>query len=124
MLNSPDDTRGGGKDQVVSTIRVLLSLSNHLTLRVDPRQVSDLGRKLARYLTFSSSAPGESLPPLPRDMDGTVSEIRNDVIKTRAIVSELECNVTSTRTMISDIHRTTLKIQEGSDGRNLLVSDT
>ena len=57
-------------------------------------------------------------------MDGTVSEIRNDVIKTRAIVSELEYNSTSTRAMISDIHRTTLKFQEGSDGKNLLVSDT
>jgi len=64
------------------------------------------------------------LPPLPRDTDRTVSEIRNDVIKTRAIVSELEYSVTSTHTMISDIHRTTLKTQEGSDGKDLSVSDT
>jgi len=50
--------------------------------------------------------------------------MRRDVMKTRAIVSELECNITSTHTMISDIHRTTMKGQEGGNGKNLLVSDT
>ena len=42
----------------------------------------------------------------------------------RAIVSELEYNVTSTHTMVSDIHRTMVKGQEGSDGKNLPVSNS
>ena len=52
------------------------------------------------------------------------SDIRNDVIKTRAIVSELEHNVTSARTMVSEIHRTVVKGQEGGGDKNILVSDT
>ena len=46
------------------------------------------------------------------------------VINTHAVVSELEQNVTSTHTMVTDIHRTMVKGQEGSDGKNLLVSGT
>ena len=57
-------------------------------------------------------------------MHGTVSDIRHDVMKARAIVSELEHNVMSTQTMVSDIHRNMLNDQERSDGKNMLVSDT
>jgi len=53
----------------------------------------------------------------------TVPDIRRDVMKTRAIVSELERNVANTQIMVSNIHRTVAKSQEGGDGRNLLVSD-
>ena len=52
-----------------------------------------------------------------------VPDIRRDVMKTGAIVSELERNFTSTQTMVSDIHRTMVKGQEGGDGKNLSVSD-
>ena len=45
-------------------------------------------------------------------------------MKARAIVSELEHNVTSAHTMVSEIHRTVVKGQEGSGGKNLPVSDT
>ena len=54
----------------------------------------------------------------------TVPDIRRDVMKTGAIVSELERNFTSTQTMVSDIHRNMLNDQERSDGKNILVSDT
>ena len=57
-------------------------------------------------------------------MHGTVSDIRHDVMKARAIVSELEHNVTSTQTMVSDIHRNMLKGQEGSGDKTMMVSDT
>jgi len=55
-------------------------------------------------------------------MDGTVPDIRRDVIKARDIVSELEHNFTSTQVMVSDIHRM-VKDQEGGDGKSLLVSN-
>jgi hypothetical protein len=45
-------------------------------------------------------------------------------MKARVIVSELENNVTTARAMVSDIHRTIVKGQGGSGGKNLLVSDT
>ena len=57
-------------------------------------------------------------------MHVTVPDIRRDVMKASAIVSELERNFTSTQTMVSDIHRNMLKGQEESDDRHLLVSDT
>ena len=58
---------------------------------------------------FASSAPGESLPPLPRSTHGATSDIRNDVMKTRDIVS--------------DIHRAVVQNQGGSGSKDLLVSD-
>ena len=45
-------------------------------------------------------------------------------MKTRATISELEYNVTSTQTMISNIHRTMMKSQEGTDDQRQLVSST
>jgi len=54
----------------------------------------------------------------------TSSDILNGVMKTRAIVSELEHNVTSAHTMVSEIHRTMVKGQEGSDSKDASVSDT
>ena len=45
------------------------------------------------------------------------------VSDTHVIVSELGQNVTSTQTMVSDIHRTMMRGQEGSDGKNLSVSE-
>jgi len=43
---------------------------------------------------------------------------------TRAIVSEVQRNVTNTQNMVSDIHRTVVKGQEGSDGKPPSVGDT
>ena len=57
-------------------------------------------------------------------MHGTIPDIRRDVMRAHAIVSELERNVTSAHSMVSDIHRTIVKGQEGSGGKNVLVSDT
>ena len=121
-LKNSEDTRGQDrKVGTISTLRVTeLTTWNYL----DSCHVSNLDRKLNWYLTFASSAPGESQPPLPRSIDGTVSDIRRDVMKARAIVSGLECDVTSAHTMVSDIHRTVVKGREGSGGKNLLVGDT
>ena len=47
-------------------------------------------------------------------------------MKTRGIVSELDCKVMNTHTMVSDIHGTIVKVKgpEESDGKNLSVNDT
>ena len=59
---------------------------------------------------LASSAPGEPLPPpLPRSTHGTVSDIRNNVRRTQAIVSE--------------IHRAVVQNQEGASSKRLSVSD-
>ena len=59
---------------------------------------------------FASSAPGESPPPVPRNTQGTASDIRPDVL--------------NTQTMVFDIHPNMLKSQEGADGQNQPVSVT
>ena len=43
---------------------------------------------------------------------------------TRTIVSEVQHSFTSAHAMVSDIHRTVVKGQEGSGGKNPLVGDT
>jgi len=73
---------------------------------------------------FASSAPGESLPPPPKGMHGTISDIRHGVVKTHAAVSELECGVSSTRAMVSEIHRNIVGGQGGSDGPGPSVGGT
>jgi len=70
-----------------------------------------------QYLTFASSAPGESSPPLPGRTDGTASDIRQNA---RAIVSEFKRNA---QIVVSDIHRAIVKGQV-DDNKNPLVSDT
>jgi len=57
-------------------------------------------------------------------MDGAVPNIRRDVIKARAIVSELEHNLTSTQMMVSDIHRAVVKGKQGGNGNDPSVGDT
>ena len=86
---------------------------------IDSRQVSDLGYKWVQRLTIASSAPGESSLPLPRNTNGAISDIRQDVVKTRAMVSEVHRDVAN---MVSDIHRNVLKGQEGTDNRHQPVS--
>ena len=56
-------------------------------------------------------------------MHETIPDIRRDVIKARAIVSELEHNFTSTQVMVANIHRTVVEGREGGDSKNLLVGD-
>ena len=51
-----------------------------------------------------------------------VSDVRHDVTSTHAIVSNIRDDVANTRTIMSDMHRTMVKIQEVTDGRNLSVS--
>jgi hypothetical protein len=57
-------------------------------------------------------------------MDRTVPDIRREVMKARAIVSEFEHSVTSAQTVVSDLRRAAAESQGGSGGKNLLVSDT
>ena len=59
---------------------------------------------------------------MPRSTRGTVSDI-HDMMRTQTIVFKVHHNVADTRAMVSDIHRTIVKGQEGSDGISLLVSD-
>ena len=66
---------------------------------------------------FTSSAPGELPPPLPRSTPGTVSDVRNEITKTRTVVSEVQRDV-------ADIRRNLLRSQEGVDDQRRLVSDT
>jgi len=56
-------------------------------------------------------------------MHEPLPDIRRDVMKTHAIVSELEHNFASTQGMVFNIHRAVVEDREGSDGKNLLVSD-
>jgi len=62
-----------------------------------------------QYLMFTSSAPGELPPPLPKNTGGTDSKIHRDV-----------ANI---HTMVSNIHRTVLESREGNGGQNRVVSD-
>jgi len=55
-------------------------------------------------------------------MHETVLNIRRDVMKAHAIVSELEHNFTSTQVMVSNIHRAVVEGREGGDSKNMLVS--
>ena len=54
-------------------------------------------------------------------MHETVPDIRREVMKTRAIVSELEHNIT--QIMVSNMQHTVAKSQERDDSGNLLVND-
>ena len=57
-------------------------------------------------------------------MPGTVSDVRDGVTKTRAVVSEVQRDVADTHAMVSDIRRNMLRSQEGVDDRRRPVSDT
>ena len=70
---------------------------------------------------FVSSAPGESPPPVLRSTRETASDVRHE--KTYTIVSEVHHDVANTRAMVSEIHRTIVKGQEGTDCGNVSVSD-
>ena len=45
-------------------------------------------------------------------------------INTNVVVSGIRHDVASTHNIVSDVHRTVVKIQEGIDGKNLVVSAT
>ena len=62
------------------------------------------------YLTFGSSAPGDSPPPLPGRMHRTASDIHNDLAKNNII--------------LSDIHRAFVQDQGGSGNTHMSVSDS
>ena len=65
---------------------------------------------------LTPSAPGESLPPPQKTGHGTVSDIRHDIVKTRATISELGAGVTDTHAMVSNIHRAVVQGQGGGGG--------
>lgn len=91
---------------------------------LDLRQVSDLDYKWVQYLAPPSSAPGESPHLLLKTANGTIPDVRHDVVKARAIVTEVHHGFVDTHTMVFDIHRNMLKVQEGADGQYRSVSDT
>jgi len=71
---------------------------------------------------FEFSTPKESPPPLPRNTQGTASNIRHDVIRT--IDSGVQSNVTNAHAMVPEIHHAVVRGQEGSSGEHPLVSDS
>lgn len=69
---------------------------------------------------FVSSAPGESPPPLPTNAHGTVSDIRRDIMKAGAMISEVHREFVNTHVMV----RNMLNDQEGAGGQGRLVRVT
>ena len=69
---------------------------------------------------FVSSAPGESPPPQPRNTHVTASDVRRDVLKAGAIISEVQRDVANTQAMVRDM----LKSQQEVDSQDWSVSDT
>ena len=69
---------------------------------------------------FESSAPGESPPPLPRNAHETVSDIRRDILKAGAMISEVHQDFFNTRATVRNI----LKDQEGISGQDRSVRVT
>jgi hypothetical protein len=104
-----------GQNQAVSTTRTL-SPTNHLPLhRLTPGQRSRLHP--SSLFNVATSAPGESLPPPPRNTRGTASDVRRDV-------SEVHRDLVNTQVMVSDMHRNMLKSKEEATGQPQLVSVT
>jgi len=97
------------KNRMVSTVCILPpSPNNHLTPpRLTPGQRSRL--KMRPVSNVCIQAPGDSPPSLPRSTYGMVSDIRNDVMKSRAI--------------LSDIRRAIMQNQEEGGSKHLSVSD-
>ena len=76
------------------------------------------------YLKFTSSAPEEVPPPPPGNKNGIGSDIRLEITKNRAEVSEIRRDVADTRTMVSYIHSNMPKRGEEASGRGRSVSVT
>ena len=100
--------------------------SRHLHAKNDKERIAAWRSDLARILHVFNvrSIVSISLLLTRHPQTGLAINTHIAVSDTHAIVSELGQNVTSTRTMVSDIHRTMVKGQEGSDGKNLRVSET
>ena len=67
-----------------------------------------------------SSAPGDLPPPLPRNVHGTISDIRRDIMRASAMISEVHHDFFNTHAMVRNI----LKAQEGTDNQDRLVRVT
>ena len=105
-----------------SIVRTLSSTCHRVTNHhhLDSRQVGNLNyyRRIQR-LIFAFSAPGESPLLLPRN-NGSVPDIRRDIMKAGAIISEVHRDVMNTQSMVRDM----LTTQEGAGGQDRLVSVT
>ena len=72
-----------------------------------------------QHLILASSAPGESLPPLPINTHAAASDVRHDVVKAGTIISEIHRDVVKTQAIVRDV----LKGQQEAGSQDLLVSD-
>ena len=87
---------------------------------LDPRQVSNLNYERIQRLTFASSAPGESQPLLQRNTRGIVDDIRHDIVKVGATISEVHRDIVNVHTMVDNV----LKSHERADSQDPSVSVT
>ena len=101
-------------------------ISRHLLAKNDKEKIAGWRSDLNRILHVFSVRSISSVWRLLTLHSQTKLAINTHVIvsDTRAIVSGLEHNFTSAQTMVSEIHRTVVKGQEGSGGKNLPVSDS
>jgi len=102
-----------GQNQAVSTTRTPPPSKYLPPPRLTPGQRSRL--QLSSPFNIASSAPGESLPPVPGNTRGTTSDVRRD------IVSEVHRDLVNTKTMVSDLHHNMFKSQEGTSDQPQLV---
>jgi len=105
---------GDGQNEAVRTTRTLSPNKYLLLLRLTLGQRPRL--QLSSPFNIPSSAPGQLLPPPPRNTHETTFNIRRDV------VSEVHRDLVNTQAMVSDLHRNMLKSQEGASGQPQSVS--
>ena len=101
-------------------------VSRHLHAKNDKDKIAAWRSDLARILHVFNVRSIVSVRLLLTLYSQTELSINTHVtvVNTHTMVSGLEHKVTSAHTMISDIHRTIVKGQEGSEGKNLPVSNT
>ena len=88
--------------------------------RPELRQVSDLNYERIQCLIFASSAPGEFPLPAPRNPHVTAFDVRRDVVKAGAIISEVQRDLANTQAIVRDM----MKGQQETGGQDRSVSDT
>ena len=108
-------------------------VSRHFHAKNDKEKIAawrlDLGRILDVFNVRSIVPAWHSLTlhsqtELIINIHGTVSDTHVMVSDTRAMVSDTRVMVSDNNVMISDIHRTVVRSQETSGGKNTSVSDT
>lgn len=114
------------KDKIERQVPLVLclSLSNYLLPPPGLRKVSNIDHMWVQYLIHPFSAPGESSPALPGIRQGTNSDLRTDVMRSRTII-QVQREVADTHVLVSEIHRTVMTTpKEGSNDKVGLVRFT